>query len=247
MKAFDWLFGIALILCIGWGVGETSTSIIKQKHSCLDKRQSKTPPRYSLPKARVTDDYNRGSWVVVRSSATQATEEDEEETETETGDSAFEEPTALVSNPIQSERLSCYASSFSDSEDRETKVYSGQRSISYAQNYDTEISEKLDDFVGAVEPRRGQTIKTGSTAFREDGDMVVVTGSTIHTSRGMWVDTGGVILGPQGQSMLRVGGFIYENGEIISQKIGGSDGDYYLRNGYSINQNSQTLTDFNSR
>ena len=109
---------------------------------------------------------------------------------------------------------------------------------------DAENARTLDDFVGAVEPRRGQTIKTGSTAFREDGEMVVVTGSTIHTSRGMWVDTGGVILGPEGQSMLRVGSMIYEDGVVKSQKIGGDDGDYYLRNGYSLNQSSQTLTDF---
>lgn len=107
-----------------------------------------------------------------------------------------------------------------------------------------EDSRRLDDFVGGIDPRRGQTIKTGSTAFREDGDMVIVTGSTIHTSRGMWVDTGGVILAPDGRSMLRVGNMIYENGMIKSQKIGGDDGDYYLRRGYSINQSSQTLTDF---
>lgn len=116
--------------------------------------------------------------------------------------------------------------------------------VAYWKRAEAEDSRTLDDFVGGVDPRRGQTIKTGSTAFREDGDMVIVTGSTIHTSRGMWVDTGGVILGPQGQSMLRVGDMIYENGIVKSQKIGGDDGDYYLRNGYSINQSSQTLTDF---
>ncbi len=117
------------------------------------------------------------------------------------------------------------------------------RRASYAKRYAAEQESQMDDYLGAINPREGLAIKTGGMAFRGN-DVAINTGGgvTIEGSKA-WIDTGSVIIKPNGGAIIRSGGMFFDDEGLRAQQIGGSGGDYLNRRGYSVNQSGMMLTD----
>ena len=97
--------------------------------------------------------------------------------------------------------------------------------------------EGLDDYISAITPRSGTTIKAGSTAFR-GRSMIVSTGSNYYEGRDHWLNTGSMWYGPEGRSIMRVGNqFFREDGTTVLKV-----GNYYYRpEGFSMSFDSLTI------
>ena len=95
----------------------------------------------------------------------------------------------------------------------------------------------VDDYVSAIAPRSGTTIKTGSTAFR-GRSMIVSTGSNYYEDRDHWLNTGSMWYGPEGRTIMRVGNqFFREDGTTVLKV-----GNYYYRpDGSSMSFDSLTI------
>ena len=97
--------------------------------------------------------------------------------------------------------------------------------------------EGLDDYVSAIAPRSGTTIKTGSTAFR-GRSMIVSTGSNYYEDRDHWLNTGSMWYRSDGRTIMRVGNqFFREDGTTVLKV-----GNYYYRpDGFSMSFDSLTI------
>ena len=97
--------------------------------------------------------------------------------------------------------------------------------------------EGLSDYISAIEPRAGTTVKTGSAAFR-GRSMVVTTGSNYYEGRDHWLNTGSMWYGPEGRSVMKVGNqFFREDGTTVLKV-----GNYYYRpDGFSMDLDTITI------
>ena len=97
--------------------------------------------------------------------------------------------------------------------------------------------EGLDNYVSAITPRSGTTIKTGSTAFR-GRSMIVSTGSNYYEDRDNWLNTGSMWYRSDGRTIMRVGNqFFREDGTTVLKV-----GNYYYRpDDFSMNFDSLTI------
>ena len=97
--------------------------------------------------------------------------------------------------------------------------------------------EGLSDYISAIEPRAGTTVKTGSAAFR-GRSMVVTTGSNYYEGRDHWLNTGSMWYGPEGRTVMKVGNqFFREDGTTVLKV-----GNYYYRpDGFSMDLDTITI------
>ena len=97
--------------------------------------------------------------------------------------------------------------------------------------------EGLSDYISAIEPRAGTTVKTGSAAFR-GRSMIVTTGSNYYEGRDHWLNTGSMWYGPEGRTVMKVGNqFFREDGTTVLKV-----GNYYYRpDGFSMDLDTITI------
>lgn len=97
--------------------------------------------------------------------------------------------------------------------------------------------EGLDDYISAIAPRSGTTIKTGSAAFR-GRSTIVTTGSNYYEGRDHWLNTGSMWYGPEGRAIMRSGNqFFREDGTTVLKV-----GNYYYRpDGFSMSLDTLTI------
>jgi len=97
--------------------------------------------------------------------------------------------------------------------------------------------EDMSDYISAITPRAGTTIKTGSAAFR-GRSTIVTTGSNYYEGRDHWLNTGSMWYGPEGRTVMKVGNqFFREDGTTVLKV-----GNYYYRpDGFSMDLDTITI------
>jgi len=97
--------------------------------------------------------------------------------------------------------------------------------------------EDLSDYISAIEPHAGTTIKTGSAAFR-GRSMVVTTGSNYYEGRDHWLNTGSMWYGSEGRTIMKVGNQFFRDDGTTVLKVGNY---YYRPDGFSMDLDTITI------